>query len=548
MRIRATAALAVTLGLGLSACGGGTAGGPAAPAGPAAARQTGDLLVTTPAAKGELDKATWNLPFGEPASLDPIKAFNYPENTVVANLCEGLMRLDPDYSVKPNLAEKVANPDPKTWVYTLREGVTFWDGEPMTADDVVFSLRRHLDPDEGSYWASDQITGNIDSIEKTGDHEVTIRLKQPDATLNSYMVTPVGVVVEKAQREKAGAKYGTPEGSVMCTGPFKVASWQKGSKITLDRNDAYWDAARKAKTKQLDLQFIVDPGAIASALDTGAIDGSYDVPVGALDRLSASQNGKLYLGRSLQMVAVISTGNGLLGDPAVRRALAMATDREAIAQTVFAGTAQASRSLVPRGGWSYGDEVFGPAYDALPDTKKNIEEAKKLVAGKTGGAPIVIAYPSERQFYADILSEVANAGRELGLTIQPKGVPSAQYGAFFSDAKARAGYDGFMTTNYMDIPDPLAFLRTIAAKGGSQNFNGYEDPQVQDLIGKAAATADDAERAKVTTEIQSKVMEQTPWIPIAAPAVQLFLNKRVTGVPASFVYLYSPWAASLGAA
>ncbi|GAA3794098.1 ABC transporter substrate-binding protein [Sphaerisporangium flaviroseum] len=543
MRIRVAALVAVSLSLGLTACSGETTR-PAVDG-----HKLDDLLVTTPAAQGELDKATWNLPFGEPASVDPIKAFNYPENTVVANLCEGLMRLDPDYSVKPNLAEKVETPDPKTWVYTLREGVRFWDGEPMTADDVVFSLRRHLDPKEGSYWASDQITGNIDSIQKTGDKQVTIRLKKADATINSYMVTPVGVVVQQKQRAEAGAKYGTPEGAVMCTGPFKLSSWEKGSKISLERNDGYWDAQRRAKTKHLDLQFIVDPGAIASALDTGAIDGSYDVPVGAVDRLSASKNGKLYLGKSLQTVAVISTGSGPLGNPAVRRALALATDREAIAQTVFAGTARASRSLVPQGGWTYGDAVFGPAYEALPDTKKNLDEAKKLLTGvSAGSAPITIAYPSERQFYADILSEMSNAARELGLNIQPKGVPSAQYGAFFSDAKARAGYDGFMTTNYMDIPDPLAFLRTIAAKGGSQNFNGYDDPQVQTLIEQAATASDDTARAKLVAQLQAKVMEQTPWLPIVAPSVRLFLNKRVTGVPASFVYLYYPWAASLGAA
>ncbi len=545
MRIYAKAIFAASLSLGLAACGGG-----ADPAGPKTAGQKlDDLLVITPAAQRDLDKATWNLPFGEPASLDPIKAFNYPENTVVANLCEGLMRLDPDYSMKPNLAEKVETSDQKTWVYTLRDGVRFWDGEPMTADDVVFSLRRHLDPKEGSYWASDQITGNIASIEKTGDRQVTITLKKPDATLNSYMATPIGVVVERRQRAEAGAKYGTPEGSVMCTGPFTLSSWEKGSKITMLRNDAYWDASRRAKTKQIDLQFIVDPGAIASALQTNAIDGSYDVPLGAVDQLSNAGDGTLYFGKSLQLVGVISTGDGALGNPAVRRALALATDREAIAQTVFAGTAQVPRSLVPRGGWTYGDEVFGKAYDALPDTKKSLDEAKKLLSGvDVGSAPITIAYPSERQFYADILSEMSNAARELGLTIQPKGVPSAQYGAFFSDPKARAGYDGFMTTNYMDIPDPLAFLRTIAAKGGSQNFNGYDDPQAQSLIAEAAGTLDEAKRATLVTELQAKVMEQMPWIPIAAPSVRLFLNKRVTGVPASFVYLYYPWAADLGAA
>ncbi|NKX50606.1 ABC transporter substrate-binding protein, partial [Arthrobacter deserti] len=167
-----------------------------------------DLQTTTTEAAGPLESATWNLPFGEPASLDPVKAFNYPENTVVANLCEGLMVMQPDYTITPNLAESVENVDGRSWIYTLRSGVTFWDGSPMTAEDVAFSPNRHLDPDEGSYWASDAVSGNIDSIEVTGENEVTVSLKKADVTFNSYMATPIGVVVSEKHRAAAGESYG----------------------------------------------------------------------------------------------------------------------------------------------------------------------------------------------------------------------------------------------------------------------------------------------------------------------------------------------------
>lgn len=509
---------------------------------------TDALLVTTPAATGELTLATWNLPFGEPASLDPIKAFNYPENTVVANLCEGLMQLQPDFTLKPNLAEKVTSPNPATYVYTVRQGVKFWDGKVMTADDVLFSLNRHLDPKEGSYWAGG-LVDNISSVTKTGAWEVTVKLKKPDATFNSYMVTPVGVVVQKAQRQAAGAKYGTPAGKVMCTGPYSVGTWNQGQSLSLMRNDSYWNKAKKAKTARVDIKFIVDATAVANALSTGAIDGSYDVPLAALSTLKGAKDGTLYMGRSLQTVAIIGTGQGAFADPAVRKALMMATDREAIASTVFEGTAQASRSLIPKGGWTYGKSVFETGRNKLSPSAVNIAGAKEVLKGaKTDlTKPIKIVYPTERTYYADIISELTNAGKALGLTVKPEGVPSAQFGAFFSDPKAREGHDAFVTYNYMDVPDPLAFLRTIIGTGGGQNYNKYSNPKVDALLAQAAATKDENGRATLVNQIQDIAMTDLPWIPIVDPAVRLFLNKRVSGVPASFVYLYYPWAADLGA-
>jgi peptide/nickel transport system substrate-binding protein len=541
MKKKAALGMFVAAGLALAGCTGQATN-------TAPTLSTSDLLVTTPAAAGDLELATWNLPFGEPSSIDPIKAFNYPENTVVANLCEGLMQLQPDYSIKPNLAERVDTPDATTYVYTLRQDVTFWDGQPMTAADVVYSLKRHLDPEEGSYWAGD-VVGNIASVEQTGDAEVTVKLTAPDATFNSYMVTPIGTVVEQAFREKAGASFGTPAGGVMCTGPYSVGQWNEGQSISLTRNDSYWNADKAAKTAQVDINFIVDSAAIANALNTGAIDGSYDVPLGALSTLQGSTQGTLDLGRSLQLVAIISTGHGAFADPAVRKALMLATDRDAIAETVFEGTAQASRSLIPAGGWAYGSEVFQSGREALAPTPVDIEGAKEALkdASVDVSQPIKIVYPSERTYYADIISEISNGARAIGLTVEPSAVPSAQFGAFFSDPAAREGSDAFVTNNYMDVPDPLAYLRTIMGTGGSQNYNDYSNPQVDELLSEAAATADDDKRAALVNEIQDIALADLPWIPIVDPSVRLFLNNRVTGVPASFVYLYYPWAADLGA-
>lgn len=533
----------------LTGCSSG--GGSAAAKDQTAAKSgMGELVTTTEPASGELDVVSWNLPFGEPASLDPIKAFNYPENTVVANLCEGLMVMEPDYTISPNLAESFENVDGKTYVYQLRDDVTFWDGTPMTTEDVVFSLNRHLDPDEGSYWSSDAVSGNIESIKATGDHEVTITLSSPDVTFNSYMTTPLGVVVQQEYREAAGEGYGTPQEGVMCTGPFSVDQWDSGQSISLAKNENYWNTDRTPQVKNLEIQFIVDPAAITTALSSGAVDGSYDVPLSAVPQLQEATNGDLILGKSLQLAAIIPTGDGPLGDPAVRKALWTATNKSALAETVYEGTAVPARSLVPAGGWSYGDDAFSAARDELPAVDADIEKAKEILAEAKAdlSEPITIVYPSERTFYADIISEMARAGKDIGLTVEPEGVPSAQFGAFFSDPAARAGHGAFVTTNYMDVPDPLVFLRTIVKEGGSQNFSEYSNPQIEKLILEAEVLTDDAARAEKVAEIEALAMADLPWLPIVDPAVRLFLNDRVTGVPASFVYLYYPWGADLGAA
>lgn len=138
----------------------------------------------SPAAKGSLDSFTWSL-YAEPYTLDYALAYDYPPNTVLANVCEQLLRVTPDMKIEPGLAVKYANPDPKTWVYTLRPGVKFHDGSTMTAKDVVASLKRHMDPATGSPWGSS--FKNVASIKKSGPLEVTIRLNKPDVLLNELM-------------------------------------------------------------------------------------------------------------------------------------------------------------------------------------------------------------------------------------------------------------------------------------------------------------------------------------------------------------------------
>src|SRR6267378_3766235 len=154
------------------------------------------LTATTPAAKATIAAVNWNLPLGEPTSLDWIVDWDYGSaNTVLSNLCEGLWRQTPDGKIVPGLALSMANPNSTTYVYTMRPGVFFSDGHPMTAEDVAYSLNRHL-VGTASYW---QLWyANVATVSVTAPLEVTVKLKKPDVLINEMMSTPAGYVGEEA--------------------------------------------------------------------------------------------------------------------------------------------------------------------------------------------------------------------------------------------------------------------------------------------------------------------------------------------------------------
>src|ERR1700712_613375 len=107
---------------------------------------TGNAAVTvmSPAAKSEVDKVTWNVFEGEPQTIDPFKSADFSPNMINDNMCENLLVQTPQFTIKPNLASSFSNPDPLHWVYNLRADVTFWDGTPMTAEDVAWNLNHNL--------------------------------------------------------------------------------------------------------------------------------------------------------------------------------------------------------------------------------------------------------------------------------------------------------------------------------------------------------------------------------------------------------------------
>ncbi|MFD3779884.1 ABC transporter substrate-binding protein [Streptomyces sp. NPDC058612] len=502
------------------------------------------LSASTPAARGDIDSFSWAV-YAEPPTLDYTMAFDYPQNTVLSNVCESLMRWTPALTTEPGLAQQASNPDPTTWVYDLRPGVRFHDGKVMTADDVVFSLGRQTDPDNAAAWA--QVFRNVDSVTASGPLQVTVKLKKPDSQFPQYMATAAGAVASKAGVEAAGKDYGTT-GGLACTGPFRLGTWNKGQSIELDRFDNYWGT--KAKSKKAVFRILTDSSARTNAMLSGEVDGGYLIPTESYARLRGSGEGTLYFGEGLTTVNVnVTSMRGALGDVRVRRALSLALDRTGFVKAGLAGAGTVTNSLTTRAAWAAAPEqTLKTAFDGLPANGRDIERAKALIkeAGATGKT-LTVATSSIGQDVSLLATAVQAAGTRIGLDIRLKTIAPNAFTALFTDPQARAGIDMFPYTSYNSITDPLDLLQNFET-GAYQNFAGHSDPQYDQLVGQAGATYPVAERMAIEARLQRQASEQLLWIPVAEWPTAVFLGKRITGAPTTIAYMYYPWAADVGAA
>ncbi|WP_369229443.1 ABC transporter substrate-binding protein [Streptomyces sp. R21] len=537
-------ALSALCALALTACS-GTAdpGGSHGSAGTGAAYK---LTAKTPASAGELDSFTWSL-FAEPTSIDYAYAFDYPPNTVLANVCESLLRWNPDLTTSPGLASRYANPTPTTWVYTIRSGVHFHDGTTLTADDVVASLRRNLDPKVASYWSYPY--RNVKSVDKTGPMQVTVTLSTPDSTFNKYMAASPGTVESAATLKKDGKDYGNPAKGVNCTGPFAFSSWKAGQSLILNRFDGYWAKTLRAKSKQVKFVFLPDATARVNAFETGEVDGGWMVPANSYKKLGSSSAGKLYYGQNTTVAdEVVNNLKGPLGKADVRRALLMAIDRKGIIKAGVAGAGEVADSLVTRNNWNASPKsTVDGLLRELPAYPYDPAKAKQLAAkaGVSGQKVVIATSPLDSQTTI-ITQAVAQAATAIGLKPEIDTISPDKYTALFTDPAARKGIDLFLTFWYTSITDPLDMYGSLQT-GAFSNYGKWSNPQFDAALSKAIGTSDPAAHAAAAAKAQQIAMDELPWLPLYTEPVNVFLGKRITGVQPSIDYLYYPWAAEIGA-
>jgi len=530
----------------VAACTGSTSGPTSSPGGTSSGNVSpgASLAAVTPAGTQPVSSVVWATN-RDVISLDPIFSAAYPEYTADSLMCESLLRQAPDGSLQPGLAT-VSNPSPTTMVFTLRPGVKFWDGHPVTSADMVYSLDRAADPKLGGYYS-----GRLDriaSVTATSPSQVTIKLTQPDYWLEGELSSMPGIIIEKSFAEKEGKNYGTPAGSIMCTGAYMLKSWTPGVGVVTVRNQHYWNPSVHPLVGQITLKGVPDVTSLTAGLLTGAIQGDYGVGLPTLDQLKDSSAVRVDLGPGWSSdVLEIASFKGVLGNLNVRRALSMALNRQGIINSVYQGAAQLPRWVSNPGTFGYGQSVFARAYASSPVLTQNIAEARKLVqqAGDTGKT-ITFGTTSQLAVIAGVTAAYQAAAQAIGLKVALRSASAQDFIDFFISPQFRAGVDAFPGVDYGDYADPAALLAAFDLPGGSENYDNFNDPEITAALEQARGTANPDQRAALVARAEQLTMQQLPRIPDVEPDTVLVLSKTLTGALSSTAYLFSPWADRLG--
>jgi len=432
----------------------------------------------------------------EPPILDPTAgAAAAIDEVVYANVFEGLTRFGPDGAILPGLAEswEVA-PDGLSWVFHLREGVTFQDGTPFTAEDVVFSFDRAVA--EGSLNAQKGLFAGINELTAIDDVTVEIGLDAPKASLLTNLAWGDMVIVSPATADGNAQK---PVG----TGPFAFANWVQGDRVELARRDDYWGEA--PALEKVTFKFISDPTAAFAAMMAGDIDAfpNYPAPEN-LAQFEADPRFQVLVGSTEgETILAINNGRPSFDDIRVREALALAIDRQAVIDGAMFGYGTPIGSHFAPHNPAYVDLTGAVSYDP--------ERAKALLAeaNVSGLSPTLMLPPPS---YARRGGEIVAAQlREVGIEPQIVNVEWAQW---LEQVFKNKDYD-LTIVSHTEPMDIEIYARP------DYYFN-YDDPVMRTLWAGVNATADPEEQAAILKAAQERV---------AANQVNVFLFQLAkTGV------------------
>jgi peptide/nickel transport system substrate-binding protein len=500
--------LALSMPAVLAACGGSSSK-------PKAARSSG--------AVEQVDNFTWLAPTVQ--SLDIARDPNAAAYIVACIATEPLVAMS-GRGVVGHLAEKWTATDPTTYVYTLRPGVKYWDGSPVTVEDAIYSIERHLDPKVGSLYAG--LFTAVKSVKATGDGEITVKLKRPDA---GWAYAPTNAfVAPRALVEKLGKDWGAPGKEIMGSGPFKVTEFHGGDRCQYVANDAYW--GRKPFTKNLTVVCsIADLQAPLLAMQAGEADGSFAVSPAVLSQWKAIPDVNVITKPSYNVeFASFDTSVEPWDDVHVRRAFAHALDRPGLFKALFGSSGELQDAMIPRAIWSgVAKEKLDEIYGSLPRYEFNLDKARQELAQSRypNGLTATIWYYS-----ADTNEKIAltwaRALKQIGVTLKLQST-SDQVGAAREEQHKNLGFH--LTGQWQpDYPDPINLPLQLVygphAKAGFYNEANYHNAKVDELIDRNLASIDPQERVDLAAQAMKIVAEDVPYVTLFVRAQSVALKKE----------------------
>lgn len=486
LRTGAIATLAAAA-LVLSACAPAAPGPGPGPDDPAAEPRAGGDLVLA-----RMDDITTLMPTATSLNAD-IWSLQLILETLVTPSEDGT-------EIRPLLAEKwEQSEDGLSWTFFLREGVTFSNGDPLTSADVKFSIEQASAPEIAFAYINDPIT----SIETPDDLTVVLHTAEPWAPTLAAMALYTNSIIPADYAGMSAADYArAPIG----TGPFVFDSWQQGVSLKLAKNENYWRENRPY-LDSVTFMVVADENTRALQLQGGAIHVNEGVSYSSVSQLSAQAG--IELGEfPSSRVDFLNFNHGVapFDDPHVRRAIAHAIDRKAIAEAVLYGVGEPAESFLSPSLWAHNPATGALDYDL--DAAK-AEMAKSTVPD--GFSTTLVSFAGNGTIEAT--AQVVQAAlAELNIDVK---IQSLDFGSAV-DTIINGNYELAFIWATSDTVDPDQMSRYLATiDGGSfSNFSWFENTEIEELAGQAARATAQEDRQQFYDKIQAIYNAELPALPL----------------------------------
>ena len=459
-------------------------------------------------------------------SLDPAATTGRGGLLVIAQLFDSLTSINPRTGEAiPGAAEKwTTSPNGLQWDFTLA-AATFHDGTPVTAADFKAAFDRIANKGTGSDVAfqletvqgfqAAKIAGSVlglAGVTAVSPTMLRIVLERPFAELAEFLAHPALAPLPKSMLANPPALQQQPIGN----GAFKMAGPRTNDRIVLERNETH--AGGTAYLERVDVRLVGDPDGSWRDFLRKRADVS-EVPTTALSNRSQAGTGgftpfwaALYYGPNLKNVKYAK--------PEVRKAISLAIDRRAIAETVYGGTKESASGLIPRG-------VRGYARDACAECKRDLDRARGLIQAAFGGNPpeMIIDHLNASP-PVEVAKAVAGNLAEIGLRVALRAHNSTDYLKLLQNGQHEIAEYGWLA----EVPSPDGFLAQQLRTGSANNHTGFSDGAFDALIDQARAAQTDAAALEGYRKAEQRALESMPLIPIVFYRNHIGVAERVHGL------------------
>lgn len=449
-----------------------------------------------------------------PTSLDPAQSWD-SWYTSRWGITETLFKLDENLEPQPLLAESCEMADENTWVITLKDGITFHNGNPLTAESVKLCWERTA---EINARLNEQLY--IESIEADGQ-TLTVKTSKPVPAFKNSLCEPLSSIIDVTSDED-------PTVHPIGTGPFIPVSYEVKVRAELKKYDNYWGGEPKLDGAIVNI--IGDASTIALAQQNGESDISVSMPPTSFELFSDTN---LYnvdgVAGSRGQVIFINFENEFLQEKAVRQALSMCIDKEGCADVINKGASVTTTGLYPDfmdfgGADGYEYDIDGA--NALLDEagiKDTDGDGIRELNGKNISLRLV-TYTTKAEL-PKFCSEIASSAKNIGINMTTEVYESV------SEQQKTGDFDLLMVSFTM-VPtgDPQYFADIVFRTGGSSNYGGYSNAEVDSLINELDEEFDPARRTELTKEIQQKIIDDAGFIVVGHSKYVYVMSSKVKGL------------------